>query len=154
MNVEIVLHEPDATIVAIATQPTIMEEIKQRQLEDEFLQKICDELETKPKPEFKVENSVLKFPGRWCVFNVPEIKKRIMEGAHSSKFTMHPGNTKMYHNLKQNFWWPGMKRETAEYAQYNADKLATIYVDEIVRLHGIPISIVSDRDPKFVSRFG
>ena len=33
------------------------------------------------------------------------------------------------------------------------DKLAQLYVEEIVRLHGVPISIVSDRDPRFKSRF-
>ena len=33
------------------------------------------------------------------------------------------------------------------------DHLAKRYVNEIVRLHGIPISIVSDRDPRFTSRF-
>ena len=33
------------------------------------------------------------------------------------------------------------------------DKLAKLYVEEIVRLHGVPISIVSDRDPRFTSRF-
>ena len=33
------------------------------------------------------------------------------------------------------------------------EKLARIYVKEIVRLHGIPVSIVSDRDPRFTSRF-
>ena len=33
------------------------------------------------------------------------------------------------------------------------DKLAQVYVNEIVRLHGVPISIVSDRDPRFTSRF-
>ena len=32
------------------------------------------------------------------------------------------------------------------------DKLAQLYVEEIVRLHGVPISIVSDRDPRFTSR--
>ena len=34
---------------------------------------------------------------------------------------------------------------------FDAYGLATIYVDEIVRLRGVPVSIVSDRDPKFVS---
>ena len=33
------------------------------------------------------------------------------------------------------------------------DKLAQLYVEEIVRLHGVPVSIVSDRDPRFTSRF-
>ena len=33
------------------------------------------------------------------------------------------------------------------------EKLAKLYVDEIVRLHGVPVSIVSDRDPRFTSRF-
>jgi len=32
-------------------------------------------------------------------------------------------------------------------------KLAQIYISEIVRLHGVPSSIVSDRDPRFTSRF-
>ena len=36
---------------------------------------------------------------------------------------------------------------------YSMDHLAEIYVSEIVRLHGIPLSIVSDRDPQFTSRF-
>ncbi|KAL5773512.1 hypothetical protein ACOSQ2_013436 [Xanthoceras sorbifolium] len=36
---------------------------------------------------------------------------------------------------------------------YSIDKLAQLYVDEIVRLHGTPVSIVSDRDPRFTSRF-
>ena len=33
------------------------------------------------------------------------------------------------------------------------DRLADLYVNEIVRLHGIPLSIVSDHDPRFTSRF-
>ena len=32
-------------------------------------------------------------------------------------------------------------------------KLAHTYIKEIVRLHGVPSSIVYDRDPMFVSRF-
>ena len=33
------------------------------------------------------------------------------------------------------------------------DKLAQLYVREIIKLHGTPVSIVSDRDPRFTSRF-
>ena len=36
---------------------------------------------------------------------------------------------------------------------YSLDKLAELYIKEIVRLHGIHISIISDRDPRFTSRF-
>ncbi|KAA3466817.1 DNA/RNA polymerases superfamily protein [Gossypium australe] len=36
---------------------------------------------------------------------------------------------------------------------YSLDKLANLYVSEIVRLHGVPLSIISDRDLRFTSRF-
>ena len=36
---------------------------------------------------------------------------------------------------------------------YKLEKLAELYVSEIVRLHGVPESIVSDREPRFVSKF-
>lgn len=36
---------------------------------------------------------------------------------------------------------------------FSLEKLALLYIKEIVRLHGAPVSIVSDRDPRFVSRF-
>ena len=36
---------------------------------------------------------------------------------------------------------------------YSIDRLAELYVDEIVRLHGVPLSIVLDRDQRFTSRF-
>jgi hypothetical protein len=32
------------------------------------------------------------------------------------------------------------------------DKLAKMYVNEVVRLHEVPTSIISDRDPRFTSR--
>ena len=36
---------------------------------------------------------------------------------------------------------------------YSLDNLANLYIKEIVRLHGILVSIISDRDPRFTSRF-
>jgi hypothetical protein len=45
----------------------------------------------------------------------PEIKKIILDEAHKSKFPIHPGSTKMYQDLKQNFWWSNMKVDVAKY---------------------------------------
>ena len=36
---------------------------------------------------------------------------------------------------------------------YSMDRLAEMYLSKIVRLHGIPLSIMSDCDPRFTSRF-
>jgi hypothetical protein len=38
-----------------------------------------------------------------------------VDEAHLTKFAMHPGSTKMFQDLKQNFWWTRMKREIAKY---------------------------------------
>ena len=36
---------------------------------------------------------------------------------------------------------------------YSADNLAKLYISEIVRLHGVPLSIISDRGTQFTSMF-
>lgn len=36
---------------------------------------------------------------------------------------------------------------------YSLDRLARLYIDKIVRLHGVPVSIIFDRDSRFTSRF-
>ena len=43
------------------------------------------------------------------------MRNQVLEEAHRSKYTIHLGSTKMYHNLKKNFWWVGMKRDIAEF---------------------------------------
>ncbi|XP_028078926.1 uncharacterized protein LOC114280752 [Camellia sinensis] len=128
MEVDLVLHGQEALMAAVMAQPTLLEEIKLHQIKDEALKKICDELGTKSKSGFSLGfslvDSMLKFQNRICVPNVLNLKQKLMEDAHtSSKDSVY------------------------------ADKLAAIYVNEIVRLRGVPVSIVSDRDPKFVSRF-
>jgi hypothetical protein len=44
-----------------------------------------------------------------------QLRKQIVDEAHVSKFSMHPSGTKMYQDLRQNFWWTRMKREIARY---------------------------------------
>ncbi|GKB38048.1 putative reverse transcriptase domain-containing protein, partial [Tanacetum coccineum] len=41
--------------------------------------------------------------------------KLIMDEAHTSRYLVHPGADKMYYDLRDLYWWPGMKRDIAEY---------------------------------------
>nr|GEV53911.1 putative reverse transcriptase domain-containing protein [Tanacetum cinerariifolium] len=143
-----------------------------------------------------------------------------MDEAHTFRYSIHPGADKMYYDLRDLYWWPGMKRDIAEYVSrcltcsktkaehqkpsgllqqpeipewkweklamdlvtkfprsssgydaiwvvvdrltksahflpiredYKTEKLARIYINEIVARHGVPVSIISDRDGRFAS---
>ena len=58
---------------------------------------------------------ILWFEDRLVVPKNHELQKQILDEAHLSKFSIHPGSTKMYQDLRQNFWWTRMKREIAKY---------------------------------------
>ncbi|GKE17391.1 putative nucleotidyltransferase, ribonuclease H [Tanacetum coccineum] len=143
------------------------------------------------------------------------VKDLLLEEAHKAKYSIHSGATKMYLDLKKNYWWPGMKRDCVKYVEkcltclkvkvehqkpygkvqpleipvwkwekitmdfvpklrrttkkhdviwvivdrltkstyfilirenMHVHKLAKIYVNEIIAHHGVPVSIVLDRD--------
>ena len=52
---------------------------------------------------------------RICVPDIQEIKSIILKEAHETPYSIHPGSTKMYMDLKKVFWWNNMKREIARY---------------------------------------
>jgi hypothetical protein len=58
---------------------------------------------------------MLWYKKRLCVLEVKEISELIFHEAHDSAYSIHPGSTKMYHDLKSRYWWYGMKRTVAEY---------------------------------------
>ena len=151
-----------------------------------------------------------------------ELRDKILDEAHKSHYSIHPGATKMYQDLRKEYWWPGMKFSVIKYVEkcltcaqvkaehqkpygkiqpleipewkwehitmdfitklprtskgydsiwvivdrltksahflpicesYSSERLAGIFIKEIVARHGVPISIVSDRDTRFTSCF-
>ncbi|GKA73458.1 putative reverse transcriptase domain-containing protein [Tanacetum coccineum] len=44
-----------------------------------------------------------------------EVRTLIMDEAHKSKYSIHPGADKMYYDLRDRYWWPRMKKDIAEY---------------------------------------
>ena len=56
----------------------------------------------------------MRIKGRVCVPRVDDLINTILTEAHSSRYSIHPGATKMYRDLKQHFWWSRMKRDIVE----------------------------------------
>ena len=50
-----------------------------------------------------------------CVPDVDGLRDRILEEAHGSRYSIRPGSTKMYYDLRKNYLWEGMKKDIAEF---------------------------------------
>ncbi|WVZ58693.1 hypothetical protein U9M48_008935, partial [Paspalum notatum var. saurae] len=220
INVHIVHEFQEETLLV---QPVLTDQIKQDQKKDEEIQKAIRQIQKEPTTELKIDaEGILRFKGRLCVPKTGKIRETILEEAHNSAYSIHPGSTKMYLDLKQGYWWKGMKADVAKHVaqcdtcrrvkaehqkpagllqplpipvwkwdevgmdfvtglpktskgndsiwvivdrltktahflpvqtNYNGARLAKIYIENIVKLHGIPSRIVSDRGTQFTSRF-
>ncbi|GJY16722.1 putative reverse transcriptase domain-containing protein [Tanacetum coccineum] len=91
-----------------------------------------------------------------------EVITLIMDEAHKSKYSVYPGANKMYYNLRDSghdtIWViVDLLTKSAHFLpmreDYKMERLARLYLNEIVARHGVPISIISDRDSRFTSRF-
>ncbi|GJV24263.1 putative reverse transcriptase domain-containing protein [Tanacetum coccineum] len=61
------------------------------------------------------DDGEIYFFDRIWIPSVGGIRKLIMDEAHTSRYSVHPGADKMYYDLRDLYWWPGMKRDIAEY---------------------------------------
>ncbi|KAI3773280.1 hypothetical protein L1987_47805 [Smallanthus sonchifolius] len=82
--------------------------LKEPNLEKEGLGGMIEQL-------VKGDDEILRMNKRIWIPIYVNIREKILEEAHKSKYTMHPGNDKMYKNLKANYWWIGMKKHIAIY---------------------------------------
>nr|GEZ25789.1 retrotransposon protein, putative, Ty3-gypsy subclass [Tanacetum cinerariifolium] len=51
-----------------------------------------------------------------------DVRTLIMNEAHTSKYSIHPGADKMYYGLRDGYWWPGMKKDIAEYTDGQSER--------------------------------
>jgi hypothetical protein len=57
----------------------------------------------------------VRYKNRLVVSNSDEFRRKILDEAHSSKLSVHPGSNKMYHDLRQLYWWTNMKQDITRY---------------------------------------
>jgi hypothetical protein len=109
---------PNLSLFNITLTPTLRTEIIAAQKDDEGMGHIRRKMqEGDPKVACfrKDAEGTLWFKERLVVPKREALKKKILDEAHTSRYSIHPGSTKMYHDLRQQFWWTRMKHEAARY---------------------------------------
>jgi hypothetical protein len=109
---------PNLSLFNITLTPTLRVEILAAQKNEEGMGHIKRRMqEGDPKVACFHEDAegTFWFKERLVVPKKEALKKKILDKAHMSRYSIHHGSTKMYHDLRQQFWWTKMKREAAHY---------------------------------------
>jgi ribonuclease HI len=102
--------------VAIELEPTLEQDIRKGQKDDEMINEIQQLIIDGKGLDFREDvEGVVWFKHRLCVPDIKSMWELILKEAHETAYSIHPGSEKMYQDLKKRFWWYGMKREIAEY---------------------------------------
>jgi hypothetical protein len=107
---------PHASLNNIALIQTIKEDVIAVQRTDIGMGHLCQKLELGEAQCFRQDDDgVLWFKDRLMVLKDSELRLKIMDEAHCSWYSIHPGTNKMYQDLKKKFWWTRLKQEIAKY---------------------------------------
>jgi hypothetical protein len=225
MDLHVCVEGMVAQMSQLRLQSTLFDNIRkdQDQTNDEEFHELRDKVSRGKIKDFTIEDDgLMRYKGRLVIPKRSSVIPEVLQEAHYTPYSIHPGSTKMYQDLKNQFWWPGMKGDVAKFVAkcltcqqvkvehqrpsgllqpieipvwkwdeitmdfivglprtaagfdsiwvivdrltksahfipvkttYTAEKLAWIYHKEVVRLHGVPRSIISDRGTTFTSRF-
>jgi hypothetical protein len=109
---------PNLSFFNITLTPTLRDEIIAAEKNDEGMDHIKHRMKGgDPKVACFREDveGTLWFKERLVMPKKEALKKKILDEAHTSRYSIHPGSTKMYHDLRLRFWWTRMKREVGHY---------------------------------------
>ncbi|XP_074301140.1 uncharacterized protein LOC141632492 [Silene latifolia] len=100
----------------LTMEPELYDEIRRKQLLDLKIQEWKGEVEKGTTSRFSIHaDETVRFDNRWCVPKNDELKKMIMAEAHFTTYSAHSEGDKLYKDLKKIFWWPGMKKNVADF---------------------------------------
>ena len=116
LNAHLSLTDDGEIVAELIATPDFLNRVLEAQKNDEKISAIVSQIGEGKGTEFSMkEDGSLYYKDRVCVTNDSELKKVILEEAHSGYFAMHPGSIKMYQDLKVSYWWSGMKRDVSEF---------------------------------------
>ncbi|KAA3461821.1 DNA/RNA polymerases superfamily protein [Gossypium australe] len=115
-DLRVILFVDGSLLAELQVKPTWVDQIKEKQLLDESLGSHFQQVKSGETMDFGLNSEgVLCFWGRVCVPRDSELRQSILWEAHSSPYAMHPGGNKLYRDLRELYWWSGLKREVTDF---------------------------------------
>jgi len=104
MRLQVELGSESIRCSTLTISSDFLDSIRERQLLDAGLNRVREQLGSEEARDFAVsDDDILRFRGRVCIPDDVEVRKLILEEGHKSRLSLHPGMTKMYQDLKENF---------------------------------------------------
>jgi hypothetical protein len=103
-------------VAALEARPTLVDQVRAAQVNDPEIAELKKNMRVGKARDFlEDEHGTIWMGERLCVPDDKELKDLILTEAHQTQYSIHPGSTKMYQDLKEKFWWDSMRREIAEF---------------------------------------
>ena len=116
LNAHLSLTDDGTVVIDLIARPSFLNRVLEAQKKDEKIVVILSHIGNGKEIEFTVnEDGVLYYKDRVCVPDDNDLRKAILEEAHSGSFSIHPSSTKIYQDLKMSSWWSEMKRDILEF---------------------------------------
>ena len=113
---ELSLQSSIAQLSSLSIQPSLVSRVIEAQQTDQTLKDYWEEAASEGQTDWQIgSDGGLRFRGRLCVPDIPQLRRDLMDEAHRSRFTIHPGSTKMYRDMRRQYFWAGMKRQIASF---------------------------------------
>ncbi|XP_017984327.1 PREDICTED: uncharacterized protein LOC108663623 [Theobroma cacao] len=110
------VSETNVLLAHFRVKHILIDQIREAQSKDEFITKVLEDPQGgKGRMFTKCTDGVLRYGTRLYVPNSDGLKREILEEAHTVAYVVHPGATKMYPDLREVYWWEGLKKDVAEF---------------------------------------
>jgi hypothetical protein len=139
LNLRMIQH---GTLNQLRLESILLQRIIDAQRNDKGIKHIHEKIEADKSNFFrKDDQDIVWFNDRIVVPKDADVRQQILDEAHLSRYSIHPGSTKMYQDLKQYYWWTKMKIEIARYVARcdTCRRVKAIHMKTVGPLQSLPI---------------
>ena len=112
-------EQAQGTLGSLVAAPSLLSRVIESQGQDAEIVSIRDRVQSCTGDEGWTVHAdgSLRYRGRVVVPQLIDLREEVLREFHYSRFAVHLGGTKMYQDLRRQYYWSGMKRHVGDFVQ-------------------------------------